>query len=391
MNRGRATYLKILCNLLLFLLVSVLVLFALPKVLVFFMPFTVAWVIACIVTPIVKVVEKHLKLKRRASMVFVVVLIISVVIGLLYLVGSQCVRLLASFIADLPSIWENVQAEAKTALEIVLQWLKKIPGNGAQNVENFLISANEAINNLIGYLSAPTISAVGNFAKSVPDIIIHTIMSILAIYFFVVERENISKKWRTYMPKGVIEVWDLIKRCFVTSIGGYFKAQFKIEIWIYLLIFIGLSILGVRYAILLALLIAFLDLLPVFGTGAILWPWALVEVLNGDYVQALCLMIIWGLSQLVRQFIQPKFVGETLGVDPIMTLFLLFAGYKISGVFGMIISVPLGILAITLYKEGIFKTTQQSLWLLAGRISKFRQYDEAELKEIEEYKNNSKD
>ncbi len=391
MNEEKRTYLKILCNLLLFLLVSALVIFALPRLFVFFMPFTVAWIIACIVTPIVKFIEKHLKLKRKASMVFTIMLITAVVVGTLYLVGAQCVKVVTNFIQDLPALWLSVQAEAKTALQPVLQLLEKMPGDGAQNVENFLASGNEAMNNLVANLSAPTISAVGSFAKRVPDMVIFTIMSILAIYFFVAERENISQKWRSTMPKSVIEVWDIVKHCVGTSIGGYFKAQFKIEIWIYLLILIGLSILGIRYAILWALLIAFLDLLPVFGTGAILWPWALIEALNGNYVRALCLMIIWGLSQLLRQFIQPKFVGETLGVNPITTLILLFLGYKISGVFGMIISVPLGLLVITLYKEGIFKTAEQSVYLLANKITKFRKYNEEELKEIEKYKNNSKD
>ena len=129
-----------------------------------------------------------------------------------------------------------------------------------------------------------------------------------------------------------------------------------------------------------------MDLLPVFGTGAVLWPWTLIKVINGDYITAIGLMVIWGIAQLVRQFIQPKYVGDTLGVHPIPTLFLLFAGYKLSGVFGMIIAVPLGILVSTLYKEGVFEATEQSVILLAGRIHKLRQYDKEELEEINMYK-----
>ena len=150
-------------------------------------------------------------------------------------------------------------------------------------------------------------------------------------------------------------------------------------------------ILKVNYAPIIALGIAFLDLLPVFGTGAVLWPWAVIDLVNGHYLSAAGMMVIWGISQLVRQFIQPKFVGDTLGVHPIPTLFLLFAGYKLSGVFGMIIAVPLGILATTLYKEGVFKTTEQSLILLIGRIRSFRHYDDAELKDIENYKAKDKE
>lgn len=386
MNKGKETYLKILCNLLLFVLGSVLLVFVFPKLLAFFTPFVVAWIIACVATPMVRFIEKHLKLKRKISMVFTIVLILALVVGLLYLIITQCARFIGNFLSDLPSLWDSVQEEVKGALQVVLPLLEKVPGYGAENVENLLASGNEAINSLISDLSAPTISAVGNFAKRLPDMIVATVMGALATFFFVLERENISKKWRTYMPKAFIEVWDLIKHCVVHSIGGYFKAQFKIEIWIYLLIFIGLSLLGVRYAILLALLCAFLDFLPVFGTGAVLWPWALIEAINGDYLQALLLMIIWGVSQLVRQFIQPKFVGETLGVGPIATLFLLYGGYQVLGVFGMIISVPFGLLIKTLYKEGVFKVAEDSLRLLAGRIVKFRKYNEEELKEIDEYK-----
>ena len=386
MSNDTKTYLKIACNLILFLATSALLLFALPKVLVFFMPFTVAWIIACIARPIVRFIEKRLKIKRKIGMAVTVVLIIAIIIGLIYLIGASCVKFLMNFAADLPSLWAGVREEAKMALHTVLGFLEKFSGDSVKEVETFLSSGSQAISGLISDLSAPTISAVSNFAKRLPEIVIFAVMCILATYFFVVERENISKLWRTYMPKGVLEVWDLLKKGVVKSIGGYFKAQFKIEIWVYLLLFIGLSLLGVRYAILLALLCAFLDLLPVFGTGAILWPWALIEAINGDYVRALCLMIIWGLAQLLRQFIQPKFVGDTLGVDPITTLFLLWGGYRAWGIFGMVISVPLGILMISLYKEGVFKTVEQSIRLLAHRLTKFRKYNEEELKEIEENK-----
>lgn len=391
MNHQNFTYIKIFCNLSIFVVTLLLFIFALPRLLVFFMPFVVAWIIACIATPIVKFVEKHLKLKRKASMVFVVVVIIGGVVAALYGVGSQIVKLVASFVADLPQLWENVRAEAQGIFQILFELLEKLPGNGTGALEEVISNSGDYVADAISNLSMPTISAVGSLASKLPDIIIYMIMCLLSTFFFVVERENIHQKFRTYMPKSILNVWDLMKRCVVESIGGYFKAQFKIEIWIYLLILLGLFILKVNYAPIIALGIAILDLLPVFGTGAVLWPWAVINLVNGHYLAATGMMAIWGISQLVRQFIQPKFVGDTLGVHPIPTLFLLFAGYKISGVFGMIIAVPLGILVSTLYREGVFKTTEQSLILLIGRIRSFRHYDDAELKEIENYKAKDKE
>ena len=391
MNHQDFTYVKIFCNLSIFVVTLLLIVFALPRLLVFFMPFVVAWIIACIATPIVKLVEKHLKLKRKASMVFVVVAIIGGVVAALYGVGSQIIKVIASFVADLPQLWENVRAEAQGIFQILFELLEKLPGDGTAALEEVISNSGDYVAEAISNLSMPTISAVGSLASMLPDIIIYTIMCLLATFFFVVERENIHQKFRTYVPKSILNVWDLIKRCFVESIGGYFKAQFKIEIWIYLLILLGLFILEVNYAPNIALGIAILDLLPVFGTGAVLWPWAVINLVNGHYLASAGMMAIWGISQLVRQFIQPKFVGDTLGVHPIPTLFLLFAGYKVSGVFGMIIAVPLGILVSTLYREGVFKTTEQSLILLTGRIRGFRHYDDAELKEIENYKAKDKE
>lgn len=391
MNHQDFTYVKIFCNLSIFVVTLLLIVFALPRLLVFFMPFVVAWIIACIATPIVKLVEKHLKLKRKASMVFVVVAIIGGVVAVLYGVGSQIIKVIASFVADLPQLWENVRAEAQGIFQILFELLEKLPGDGTAALEEVISNSGDYVAEAISNLSMPTISAVGSLASMLPDIIIYTIMCLLATFFFVVERENIHQKFRTYVPKSILNVWDLIKRCFVESIGGYFKAQFKIEIWIYLLILLGLFILEVNYAPIIALGIAILDLLPVFGTGAVLWPWAVINLVNGHYLASAGMMAIWGISQLVRQFIQPKFVGDTLGVHPIPTLFLLFAGYKVSGVFGMIIAVPLGILVSTLYREGVFKTTEQSLILLTGRIRGFRHYDDAELKEIENYKAKDKE
>ncbi len=391
MNRKNFTYVKIFCNLSIFVLGLVLVVYFLPKLLIFFMPFVVAWIISWIATPIVRFVERHLKLKRKMSMVFVVVLIIGGVIGALYGVSIHLGSLLANFIADLPEIWEKIRVEAQGVFELLFQLLNKLPGEGTTALEELISNSGDYVAEAISGLSAPTISAVGNIAKRVPDIIIFTIMCLLATYFFTVEREAILQWVRERMPESVIKCWNLIRQCFAKSIGGYFKAQFKIEIWVYLLIFIGLTILRVDYAIIIALGIAILDILPVFGTGAVLWPWALISLINGHYLSAAGLMIIWGSSQLLRQVIQPKYVGDTLGVHPIPTLFLLFAGYKLGSVLGMILAVPLGILAVTLYKEGVFATTEQSVLLLFGRINRLRKYDDAELKEIEAYQAEGKE
>lgn len=141
------------------------------------------------------------------------------------------------------------------------------------------------------------------------------------------ERDQFRSSVAKYLPESFVGRFRLIKQSLLKAVGGYFKAQIKIEIWIYLLLVTGFFILQVDYALLIALGIAFLDFLPFFGTGTVMVPWAVVKFLNAEYPMTIGLLLLWGVSQLVRQIIQPKIVGDSVGMPPIPTLF-----YSISGI-----------------------------------------------------------
>lgn len=106
--------------------------------------------------------------------------------------------------------------------------------------------------------------------------------------------------------------------------------------------------------------------------------------MTADYKMAVWLLIIWIGGQLARQLIQPKLVGDSIGVAPLPTLFLLFLGYKLGGVFGMIAAVPLGLLFYTMYQEGTFETTRKSVLILVAGANRFRRIDREDLLEVDE-------
>jgi len=123
---------------------------------------------------------------------------------------------------------------------------------------------------------------------------------------------------------------------------------------IYIVIMIGLMIIGVNYAWLIGFGIAFLDMLPVFGTGTVLIPWAVIKIFSGNIATAVGMIVLYAVSLVVHQLIQPKLVGESVGLDPFTTLFFMFIGYKIKGVTGMIIAIPVGMILTTFYEAGAF-------------------------------------
>ena len=231
---------------------------------------------------------------------------------------------------------------------------------------------------IIAWIAAPLVSffekklKVRRKAGSVFVIVVVIGLVVLAGYLVGSKLIREGIRFVEDLPESFVGRFRLIKQSLLKAVGGYFKAQIKIEIWIYLLLVTGFFILQVDYALLIALGIAFLDFLPFFGTGTVMVPWAVVKFLNAEYPMTIGLLLLWGVSQLVRQIIQPKIVGDSVGMPPIPTLFLLYIGYKGAGVFGMIVAVPIGLILWTMYEEGLFDTTKNSIQILVAGINSFR-------------------
>ena len=384
MTTSKRRYVKALLNILVFIISLCLIVFLAPKIIVFFAPFVIGWIIACIASPMVRFLEEKLKIKRKASTAFVIILVLAVVILCLYLMGSKVVHEATDMINDLPKIWSAWEKDLNEVGKVLSGVITKLPKNLQDSIYNVTSMAGDLVVGMLEGIGTPTFEVVSKFAKSLPALIISTIMCLLSAYFFVADRNDLYEFFRKHTPASVKRPWNIIQNSVIKSVGGYIKAQFKIEFWIYLLLVIGLLILRVNYVLIVALGIALLDIIPFFGTGTVMVPWAIIKLLSGEYGMAIGLLITWGISQLVRQFIQPKIMGDSMGMPAIPTLFLLFIGYKLGSVLGMIVALPIGLVIVTLYKAGIFDTTKNSFLILIGGLNRFRKLDSQDLISIKD-------
>lgn len=391
MKRESVTYVKSILNILTALVILLLCIFVLPKCIGFFMPFIIGWIISLIAAPLVRFLEEKLKIRRKAVSAFVIIAVIAAVILLVYGVGVKLVRETVSFINELPVIWANIEAEFVQIGANLEGLVRRLPADLQEQLMDFWSGIGSWFSEFVGNISTPTFTAVGNFAKRLPDVFMAVIMTLLSSYFFVAEKTYLADFVKKYMPESIYYRCDLIQRSFRNAVGGYFKAQLKIEVWIYILIFIGLLILNINYAFLIAFGIAFIDLLPVFGAGTVMLPWAVIEILSGEYKRAIGLLIIWCIGQIVRQLIQPKIVGDSIGIEPIPTLFLLYIGYHAAGVMGMILALPIGIILINLYEEGVFDTTKESVKILVAGFNRFRRLHQEDTEIVTEYEEEIKE
>lgn len=377
-------YWKAITNIVIALVCLLLAILLIPRLLVFFAPFVAAWIVAAMAGPLVRFFEEKLKIKRKAGSAFVIVVVLAILIFLIYLGGAKLGREVISFINSIPEMWAGAEEDFRVIGEKLDVLYSRLPVDLQDKLSGIANNLVQSIGNIIGQIGSPTLEAVGNFAKSLPSVLIGVVMGLLSSYFFVAERAEINAWFREHIPENLQRQYMLVKKSMVRAVGGYLKAQLKIEIWMYLLLVIGLSILRVSYAFLIAIGIAFLDILPFFGTGTVLVPWALIKLLSSDYVVAIGLFVLWGVGQLARQLIQPKIVGDSIGVPAIPTLFLLYIGYKLSGVVGMIVAVPIGLILITMYEEGVFDTTKNSIRILVHGVNRFRKLTPEDLKELTE-------
>ncbi len=338
----------------------------------FFMPFVIAWIISLIANPIVWFLEKRVKIVRKHSSVLLIIAVLALIIGVGYWGIAKIITELSYFVKELPNITVSLKADLEGILDKMQAMFTFLPQSFFENLDQFTENLYAYIGDFIGQMGAPTVAVAGSVAKSIPDIFISVVMTILASYFFIADKEKINKFVSDLVPVTIKEYWVLIFSNLKHLIGGYFAAQFKIMGVVAIILFVGFTVLRIKYSVLLALLIAFLDFLPFFGTGTALIPWALFQLYKGNYYLAVGLGIIYVVSQVVRQLIQPKIVGDSLGLNPMATLVFLYIGYKFKGIAGMILAVPIGVLMIEFFKYGVFDSMINSIKEVISDINSFR-------------------
>ena len=320
----------------------------------FLMPFVIGWIIAAIATPLVNWLEKRLKIVKKLGSALIVIFVLAAIVLALYFGISRLAAEISSLIQNFPEMY----AQLETGLRQIGDTLSGIferPPSGVQNGWNVVVeNLDQYMGNLVSNISEPTVTAAGNIAKQVPSYLISLLVSILSAYFFIVQREEVLNWMKKVSPESIQKRMTLVIDNLRYAVGGYFKAQFKIMAVVFVILLIGLGMLGTGYFVLVAFLIAFLDFLPFFGTGTAMIPWAVYKFFMGDYKMTVALVVIYVITQAVHQLLQPKLVGDSVGLNPLVTLILLYIGYRMGGILWMILAVPIGMVLINMCQAGAF-------------------------------------
>ena len=366
-------YWKVLVSLVFSLTATVLFIYVGIKAIFYFMPFVIGWILSVIAGPLVTFLEKKLKIMKRLGSAITIILVLALCIGLIYLIISQIWEEISVLIRNFPSMYHDLERGLSQIGTQGNALFERFPEQIQNSWATLMNNLDDTASSRIGRIGEPTIEVAGNVAKRIPSVLIGTIVAFVSAYFFIADKENLGEWVKKVVPKSITSRLLLVGENLKYAMGGYFKAQFKIMGVVFAILLVGFTLMQIRFSILLAIAIAFLDFLPFFGTGTALIPWAIYKFLVGDYKMVAALVILYGVTQLVRQLIQPKLVGDSMGLNPLYTLFLLYLGYRVGSVLGMIFAVPIGLILLNLYQAGAFDYILNDVKILAEGILSLRE------------------
>lgn len=310
------------------------------------LPFLIGWGVAFMVRPMAKKISSATNIPHRVVSVMLTVLI---VIGGIAIIVSALVYAISESWGFLSGL-----AESERLYEILKKITNPISGllgdrEGAAELEAHI---SEAVSSMVSSLFSGLVSWVTAFVASVPRVLIFILVTVIASVYFSLELESINAFFKRKLPKKVTSWLVNFKNRFLSSLLKYLRAYLIIMLVTFIIMLFGFLVLGVKYGVLLAFIIALLDALPLIGVGTVLVPWSIYQLIFGEVSLAVGLVILFVVHEIVRQFVEPKIIGKNLGIHPILSLFLLYSGYFVFGLFGLLLIPVLSVIVnILINKE----------------------------------------
>jgi putative sporulation integral membrane protein ytvI len=350
---------------------TVVILF-LPILIKFSFPFLIGFLMSLIIKPIVDKIEKIPFLKKTHASIFILLIFFVILFILGYLGFSLLYDKSYLFLKDLPEQYQNLKLKLDIFIKEHNDFIVHLPSNIRTNVLNFSTNLDKEIANLSQKLIKPTLTLSIDLLTSFPSILINVLFIIFSTYQFSVNSDKYIEWIKKKFSNEKIDNFIKLKNESINIFKKWLLAQFKIMFFVWLVIFIGLTVIKSKNAFWMASLIAFLDFLPAFGVGFIMFPWILISLLNGNFYFTFGLIIIYILTQITRNFLQPIFCGVEFGLNALTTMIAIFIGFQLKGLVGMIFAIPIYTMIVFLYRNHFFDNFTNSLKYFYNRIEEFR-------------------
>jgi sporulation integral membrane protein YtvI len=323
----------------------------------YLLPFVFAFLMASAMEPFVRFLVKR-RLPRSAAVSLAMIVYFGLAFALGFFIVTRLVSELSDFSQNIPDFGKAFSA----AVNDLSAWGRKLYLRLPKEVVGPIQGSLQALAKQLTASLAALAGSVVRIFTSLPDLIMFTMFSVVATFFAAKERP----RFREYLAQRLLPATfarvATLKNSLGHSLAGFLKAQLMLMTLTFSECFLGLSLIGIRYALVISLVTALVDILPVLGTGTILVPWAIVCLILGKTPTGIALLVLYLVIMVVRYIVEPRIVGTQLGLHPLLALMAMFVGLRLFGVLGLILGPAMVVVILAIVRSGLlpgFKTQGQ--------------------------------
>ncbi len=367
-QRGRL-WLRISIRLLLTLLVLFFLVRFGPWLFSLFFPFLLAGLVAWMLNPAIKWLNKKLGWPRSLLSLLLILLAFAVLFGLLWGLGTGVVSEIVSLAGNWESMALSLQRVSEQLGAALSRAIDLLPESMQETVLGLSDHFFQWLETVVPQILSFSVDKLTSLAARLPSFAVSTIVFVMAAYFLSADWPSLRARAAGSLPSGPRFFLSQVKRAAVAGFGGYVRAQFFLSVGVFFILLFGFMLIRQDYILLLALLLAVLDFIPILGAGTVMVPWAFIDLFLGQFRHAVGLMVVWGVIALFRRLAEPRILGDQTGLSPILSLVGVYVGMKLGGVPGMILGPVLCLVVINVYRSGVLDCTMADLRLAAADIS----------------------
>lgn len=316
-------------------------------------PLIVAILTAIMLEPIVQIIHRKLKLNRQLAITLVFTVFTLLLALVTFFVVTKVVAQGIKFIEDAPIYINNVTQMWHQYEEHFEKAAQDFP---AEVVNAFTEEVNTLFESLIASLKQyVNIEKISAFLSYIPNYLVSFLVYLIALFLFMLDLPKLKTGIYKYMTEQTSEKVTFMTSRLSSVVFGFFKAQFLVSLIILAASLIGLFIIAPKVAVIMSLIIWIIDLIPIIGSIVILAPWSLYHLMTGNIAMGTKLAILAVILLIIRRTVEPKVMGQHLGLSPLATLISMYLGLKLLGILGIIIGPTLLILFKSAREADIIK------------------------------------
>lgn len=314
-------------------------------------PFLLALVVAISLEPLTGLLMRKLRMNRLAAATVSSTLFTVLLIGLIALLGIKIVAELIAFFEKVPQYFDNANEFMDQLLIDARGLYQNLPPDAIATLEGWLTKLTDAVTNMVGSLSKTVLS----FATTLPNMFIFFIVFLVAVYMFSYSLNTMKASILSLFEESSRPQVDQVLANLKKSIFGFLRSQIILSALTYILSLAGLLILNIKYPMAIAFLIILVDILPILGTGSVLVPWATYLLITGDIYTGVGLLVLFLIITVFRRIVEPKVLGDAVGIGALPALISLYVGFKLVGVIGVFIGPLVVIIYMAARRAGLFQ------------------------------------